>query len=307
MSTSRVFAGSNSPLVLGAVLVTAVVVAIALGRRAPLVAPLGGGEDLGLGHNDITVAGSGSGSDGRSLESGGGALSGSARALDRRGRAAESAGGRSRSSGRVGRGGLGSGGRRNRSSSTVVLRLAGAEGDSDGSSLGAGLHAVGVIGSVAVGLLLGRARRSVGSDLPVTIPGVAVDLAQIVPDGSVVLEGVLVLENVVQGSAVGKLDRPSVSVGELGPLLSVGSISGEGLVDLRVTSIVRRDVGKGNIVVALVDNNSAANRVGGSGGHQGGSSENRVLHFDSWNGILSGFKVLSCDADKKDETSKGKD
>lgn len=280
MSTSRVLGRSNAPLV--AVRVAAVVV-VALGEAAPVVVPLSGGNNVGGGNNHIAAVaavGASSLGDGGSLESGGRGLS--------------SAGGRSRNSGReLGSGGLGLNGRRHGRSSAIVLLLAGAEGHSDGGVSGASLHAVGIIGSVAVSLLLGSARRGVGSDLPVAIPGVSVDLAQVVPDSSVVLVGVLVLKDVLQGSAVGELDGPAVSVAERGPGLSVGVVGRQSLVNLGVTTVRGRDVDKSNIVVALVNDDGTSNVVSGGSGHQGGSSENRVLHVDDWGCCIDALALSS--------------
>jgi len=278
MSTSRVLVQSIAPLV--AVRVAAVLVAIALARAAPVVAvPVGSVSGLGNGDNSVVVRSAGSLGDHRGLESGGGS--------------ADSAG--SSNSGREG--GVAGGrrdcdGRRCRRSSAVVVVIARAESDSDNSVSGASLHAVGIISGVAVSLLLGSAGSRVGGDLPVSVPRVAVDLAQVVPDGSVVLESVLVLENVLEGRAVGELDRPAIAVGEGSPLLGVGVRRRQDLVNLRVTTIGRRDVGKGDIVAALVDNNGTSNRVGSSSGHQGGSSVNRVLHFDDWGVFLKLSRIV---------------
>lgn len=242
---------SIAPLV--AVSVAAVLV-VTLARAAPVVAiPVGGVSGLGDGHSGSAGA-AGSRGNNRGLESGG--------------RSADSAGSCNggRESGVAG-GRRDCDGRRCRRSSAVIVVIAGAESDSDGSIRGAGLLAVGIISGVTVSLLLRGAGSSVGSDLPVSVPGVAVNFAQVVPDGSIVLEGVLVLENVAEGRAVGKLDRPAVAVGELGPLLGVAVGRRQDLVDLRVTTIGRGNVGKSNIVAALVDNNSASNRLGSSGGH----------------------------------------
>jgi hypothetical protein len=232
---------------------------------------LGGVDDLGDSHDNVSAGGSRS--DDRGLESGG----------------RSSNGGRSSDSG-LESGVAGSGGSldrgRCRGSSAVVGLIAGTKSNSDDSVSRASLHAVGIIGSVAVGLLLRGARGRVGGDLPVSIPGVAVDLAQVVPDGSIVLVSVLVLENVLEGRAVGKLDRPAVSVGERSPGLGVGVRGTKDLVDLRVSTVGRRNVDKSDIVVALVDDDGLTNRVGGSSGNQGSSSVNGVLHFDDWSVFL---------------------
>lgn len=271
-STSRVLVQNIAALV--AVRVAAVLVAIALGRAAPVVAiPVGGVSSLGDGYNSTVARGGGSRGNDRGLESGGRSADGAGSGNS--GRESGVAGGR-----------LDCDGRGCRRSSAVIVVIARAESDSDGSVRGTGLHAVGIVSGVAVSLLLGSAGSSVGSDLPISVPGVAVNLAQVVPDSSIVLEGVLVLENVGKGSAVGELDGPAVAVGELGPLLGVAVGRRQSLVDLRVTTIGRGNVGQSNIVAALVDNNSASNRLGSSGGHQGGSSVNRVLHFDDWGVFL---------------------
>jgi hypothetical protein len=241
---------------------------------------LGGVDDLGNSHNNVGAAGSRG--DDRGLESGG--RSGN--------------GGRSSDSG-LESGVAGSGGSldrgRCRGSSAIVGLIAGAESNSDDSVSGASLHAVGIIGSVAVSLLLRGARGRVGGDLPVSVPGIAVDLAQIVPDGSVVLVGVLVLENVLEGRAVGKLDRPAVSVGERSPGLGVGVRGRQDSVNLRVATVGRGNVGKSNIVAALVDNDGTSDGVGGGSSHQGGSSVNRVLHFDDWGVFLKVVKDCRVD------------
>jgi hypothetical protein len=256
MSTSRVLGQRRDPLV--AVRVAAVLV-LTLVDLAPVVSIplLSGVNNLGDGHDNISVGAGGSRSDDRGLESGAGSGSG-----------------------------LSCDGRRCRGGSAVVGLVARADGDSDDGVSGASLHAVGIIGSVAVGLLLRRARGALGGDLPVSVPGVAVDLAQVIPDGSVVLVGVLVLEDVLKGRAVGKLDGPAVAVGERSPGLGVGVRGTKDLVDLRVSTVGRRDVDKSDIVVALVDDDGLTNRVGSSSSNQGSSSVNGVLHFDDWSVFL---------------------
>jgi hypothetical protein len=276
MSTSRVLVQRRDPLV--AVGVTAVVV-LTLADLAPVVSvpALSGVGDLGNGHDNISVGADGSRSDDRGLESGG------------RSSRSGGSGNSGLESGVAGGGGSSDRGRC-RGSSAVVVLVARAESDSDDSLSGASLHAVGIIGSVAVSLLLGSARCRVGGDLPVSVPGVTVDLAQVVPDGSVVLVSVLVLEDVLEGRAVRKLDRPAVSVGERSPLLGVGVGGRQDLFNLRVATVGRGNVGKSNIVAALVDNNGRTDRVGGSSGHQGGSSVNGVLHSDDWGVFLKVIK-----------------
>lgn len=141
------------------------------------------------------------------------------------------------------------------------------------------MHSIGVVGSVAVSLLLGSAGGGVGGDFPVAVPRVAVDLAQVVPDSAVIVEGVLVLEDIRKRSAVGKLEGPSVAVGKLSPLLSVLAVGGKSLVDLGVSAIGRGSVEKVDVVVALVDNDGATD-LGDGTSHQGCSCENGALHCD---------------------------
>jgi hypothetical protein len=263
----------------------AAVLVLTLVDLAPVVSIplLGGVDDLGDSHDNVSAGGSRG--DDRGLESGG----------------RSSNGGRSSDSG-LESGVAGSGGSldrgRCRGSSAVVGLIAGTKSNSDDSVSRASLHAVGIIGSVAVGLLLRGARSRVGGDLPVSIPGVAVDLAQVVPDGSIVLVSVLVLENVLEGRAVRKLDRPAVSVGKRSPGLGVGLGGRQDLVNLGVTTVGRGNVGKSDIVAALVDNNGTSDGVGGGGSHQGGSSVNGVLHFDDWGVFLKSVKDCRVDVMK---------
>merc|ERR1712151_617132 len=171
--------------------VLSMVVGAAAAVMVAVVPPVGLGDDLSLnGGGDVgdgvaalvVAAGGGCASHGR--ESGRGRASEHRGVSRRRGWRGESRG----ASGRV-LAGLGSDRRGGR-----------AESDGDIGVLRASLHTVGVVGSVTVSLLLRRAGTGlrVGSDHPVAVPWVAVDLAQVVPDGAVILEGVLVLEDVVQ-------------------------------------------------------------------------------------------------------------
>jgi hypothetical protein len=132
MSTSRVLVQRRDPLV--AVRVAAVLV-LTLVDLAPVVSIplLGGVNNLGDGHDNISVRAGRSRGDDRGLESGAGSGSGLAG------------------------GSLSCDGRRCRGGSAVVGLVARADGDSDDSVGGASLHAVGIIGSVAVSLLLRRA------------------------------------------------------------------------------------------------------------------------------------------------------
>lgn len=175
---------------------------------------------------------------------------------------------------------MGSSGNRGRSrgSTAVVLGLARAKGDGDSRIVRAGLHSICVVSGISVGRLLWDAGSSVGGDFPVTIPWVAVDFAQVVPDSAIVVESVLVLEDLTKIGAVGQLDRPSIAVGKLGPLLGVGAVSGENLVNLGVASISRWGVVEVHVVFALVDDDGTANGVGGCGGHKGGSCKDGALH-----------------------------
>jgi hypothetical protein len=61
----------------------------------------------------------------------------------------------------------GSDGGRSLGGELIVVTLAGAKGDHDVGIVRAGLHAIGIIVGVTVGLLLGRAVVGVGGDLPV--------------------------------------------------------------------------------------------------------------------------------------------
>ncbi len=101
--------------------------------------------------------------------------------------------------------------------------------------------------------------------------------AQVVPDSSIVPgEGTVPGECWLREELLESLIDQPLPLGEPGPLQLRRCRRRQDLVDLRVTTIGRGNVGKGNIVAALVDNNnSASNGLGSSGGHQGGSSVNR--------------------------------
>jgi len=174
--------------------------------------------------------------------------------------------------------GLACGGDRGRSLSgeVIVVALARAKGDDDVSVVRARLHAVGIVVGVTVGLLLGVAVLGVGGDLPVTVPGVAVDLAQVIPDDTVLVSGVLVLKDVLEGLGVRELDGPAVVVGELGVLLSVRLVGLEPLVDFIVSAELGRNVAHLDLVVASILDNGVAKGVDEGSASQDGSSGNHV-------------------------------
>lgn len=171
-------------------------------------------------------------------------------------------------------------GGRSLSGELIVVALTRAKSDHDVGVIGARLHAVGIIVGVTVGLLLGVAVLRVGGDLPVAVPGVAIDLAQVVPDDAVVVSGVLILEDVLQGLGVRKLDGPAVTVGELSVLLGVSLVRLEPLVDLLVSTVGGRSVAHLDLVVASILDNSLAKGVGEGSAGQDGSGGNHIEdHF----------------------------
>jgi hypothetical protein len=165
-------------------------------------------------------------------------------------------------------------------SQVVVVTLARAKGDDDVGVVRARLHTVGIVVGVTVRLLLGVAALSVGGNLPVAVPGVAVDLAQVVPDGTIVVRGVLVLENVLERVRVRELEGPAVAVGQLSPLLSVGLVRLEPLVDLIVSSALGGDVAHLDFVVAGVLDDGVAKSVSdGSAGQKDRGGNHVGDHF----------------------------
>jgi len=162
----------------------------------------------------------------------------------------------------------------------IVVALARAKGDNDVSVVRARLHAVGIVVGVTVGLLLRAAVLGVGGDLPVAVPGVAVNLAQVVPDDAVVVSGVLILKDVLQRLRVGKLEGPAVAVRQLSVLLSVSLVRLEPHVDLLVSTAGGGDVAHPDLVVASVLDNSVTKSVGeGSAGQNGGGGNHVGDHF----------------------------
>lgn len=109
--------------------------------------------------------------------------------------------------------------------------------------------------------MLRGALGALGGNLPVAIPRVAVNSAQVIPDGAVVVGGVLVLEDVVQSLVLGKLDRPAIAVRELLVLLGVSLIGLELLVDLLVATVGSRNVAEGDLVLAGILNDGVAEGV----------------------------------------------
>lgn len=146
---------------------------------------------------------------------------------------------------------------------TIVCRQTSAQGDGDLCVRGTRLHAIGIVGGVAICLLLGTALGAVGSDLPVLVPWVAVDAAQVVPDDAVVVERVLVLHDVAAKvvTILAQLDAPAVIVGKRCPLLSVRVTCGQSLVDLLVAATRCWDVAQVHVVIALVDDLCPSNRA----------------------------------------------
>lgn len=173
-------------------------------------------------------------------------------------------GGLVRGSRRAGRGAIRRSGRSRVGRVSIVGGNTSAESDGDLSFRRAGLHAVGIVSRIAVSLLLGVALCAGGSDLPVLVPWVAIDTAQVVPDDPVVVEGVLVLEDVLQRFGLGELDRPAIAIGERSPGLIPRFTSSQSLVFLLVASTRCRDVAQGHIIVALVDDLCGSNRRGHS-------------------------------------------
>lgn len=255
-----------------AAVVVAVVPPVGLGDDLSL----NGGGDVGDGVAALVVAaGGGCASHGRE--------SGRSRASEHRG-VSRRRGWRGESGGASGRvlAGLGSDRRGGRGDSAVVLVLARAESDGDVGVLRASLHTVGVVGSVTVSLLLRRAGAGlgVGSDHPVAVPWVAVDLAQVVPDGAVILEGVLVLEDVVQILVLGELEGPASASGQLLPLRRVAAARVEGVLSSLVAAVLGGDDSQLDVVAAHVLNDGVADRLGhGRAGHEGSSCSDE-LHFD---------------------------
>ena len=140
------------------------------------------------------------------------------------------------------------------------------------------MHAVRVIGRVAVGGLSWCAARG-GCDLPVAIPWVSVDLAQVIPDGAVGMVGVFVLHQIAAEVArLGELDGPSVAIGELRVHLRVRAAGRKHLVDGIVSTTRSRSVAQVNVVRALVDNDRTARSGESTGGQEGHASKNGVDH-----------------------------
>merc|ERR1711975_62003 len=164
----------------------------------------------------------------------------------------------------------------------VGLLLAGAEADGDVGVLRASLHAVGVVGSVTVGHLLrgASAGLGVGSDHPVAVPWVAIDLAQVVPDGAVILEGVLVLEDVVEVLVLGELEGPASTSGQLLPLGRPAAAWAESVLSGLVAAVLGGHSSQLDVVLAHVLDDGIANRLGHGGAGHEGSSRNDELHFD---------------------------
>lgn len=100
--------------------------------------------------------------------------------------------------------------------------------------------------------MLGAAIGSIGGDLPILVPWVTIDTAQVVPDDSIIVKRVLVLEDVIQVVRLGKLDRPPIAVRQLGPGLRPGLASSEGLILFFVATTAGWNVTELDWVVALV-------------------------------------------------------
>lgn len=151
-----------------------------------------------------------------------------------------------------------------------------AQGDGDGSAVSARLHAVGVVGGVAVGGLTWCAAWGCG-DLPVAVPWVAVNLAKIVPDSAVVMVGVFVLHQVAaEVAALRQLDRPSVAIGKLSVRLGVGSTGCEHLIDGVVATTRGWGVAQVHCVAACVLDNGAARAGEGTSGQKGHTSKDSI-------------------------------
>lgn len=266
---------------LGAVVEVGVAVNVAVALRASRFGRggFGGGhvlrDDDGVHVGDrLAALDHGGGEGGRGGDGGGGVVKGAGHAAECLGDGAHGALGAvpRRAGDRGGLSGLSGG----RAAARAAAAGKTAQGDGDGGGLRAGLLSVGVVGGVHV---RGLARGAVasGGDDPVTVEGVAVHLAEVVPDGAVVLEGVLVLHDAAR-TGRGELDGPAVAIGELGPFLGVGAAGGEGLGDGAGAAAGGGDVVEGDVVVAVVQDDGTANALCKRGGGQEGRGGDEGVH-----------------------------
>jgi len=174
--------------------------------------------------------------------------------------------------------------RRGRRSGAIVVLVTRAQSDGDDRVLRASLHAIGIIGRVAVCLLLGGAcaGRGRSGDLPVAVPRVAIDVAQVVPDDPVGVEGVLILHDVCHVRGLRQLERPAIAVGKLGPRLIVGAAGLKNLVNLLETTISSWGVVEVDFVAAGVVDNGLTHGLGESRGGQEAQGSENSLHLCDW-------------------------
>lgn len=106
---------------------------------------------------------------------------------------------------------------------------------------------------------------------PVAFERIAVDVADVVPDGWSTSVSVLVLHGLGVKLVLGRseLDGPSLEGGKDSPLLSVRFARLESLPDLGESTARRRSVAHVDLVVAHVVDQSATSRSSSRGGQEG--------------------------------------
>lgn len=137
-------------------------------------------------------------------------------------------------------------------SRTAIGRSTCAESHSDSGVLTARLHAIRIIGSVAVCLLLRAAIGTIGGDLPIIIPWVTIDTAQVVPNDTIVVKRVLVLQDVIQVVRLGKLDGPTIAIRQFSPGLRPGLARSKSFVLFFVATAAGWNIAELDWVAALV-------------------------------------------------------
>ena len=130
--------------------------------------------------------------------------------------------------------------------------------------------------------MLGVTGVAVGRKIPVAVPRVAIDVAQVKPDdvGSVGVIRELVLHDVGQGQILGQFDGVSVAIGELNPLLGPALAGVQSLVRFGRTTARGRDVSQVHRIGALVDDHGIAEGSGGGGAKEGCGRNDCAQHFD---------------------------